>query len=140
MSYPVIPSEISEIERYFMQNETTDETIQMKKILNELTVVFEDTDFFVFATNNILSDMSRLPDRHDCPNSIYLFISSIELKKVCSATVVYKIDPNLDVFVYNTHVLRNDTFVRVREFKYMTAEGILEDMQSAQRSLLNLPV
>lgn len=118
-----------------------DDTFQMQNILNNLTEVFDNTGFTIQWTYSASYFVRhKLPGAHLCLKSIYLLVSSVELQKHADAIIVYQIDPDLNVMVYNTHKLRGDSYAFVRESKYRDAKSLLEDAKSAQRSLLNLPV
>lgn len=116
-----------------------DDTFQMQNILTNLSEVFEGTEFFIHAIHIQDGTVQKLPDRHDNDKSIYLMVSSIPLRKACYGIIVYRVDPDLKVTVYNTHKLRGDSYARVREFKYRTPKLLLEDARSTERSLITLP-
>ena len=118
-----------------------DDTFQMQNILDNLTEVFDKTEFTIhWADNSSYIVRHKLPGAHLCAKSIYLLVTSVELQKHADVIIVYRIGPDLKVMVYNTHKLRDDSYAFVREFKYCHPKSFLEDARSAQRSLLALPI
>jgi hypothetical protein len=111
----------------------------MNNIREDITEAFEGTDFFVLATSSNDETIQKLPDIHCDPMSIYLVVSSIQIRKACLGIIIYRIDLDLKVTVYNTHKLRVGSYARIRDFKYEGGKALLEDAYSAQRSLVNLP-
>ncbi len=121
--------------------------IKRAEMINELNEVLEGTDYFVVSVDPDYPLIDRLPGETLGQDKLTLLVNSIALKVRFnnSPIIVYRFDRedenNITVKVFNTHSLRpKDTYALVREFKYTTASDLLDDIKSAERSLLNLPV
>lgn len=117
-----------------------DDTFQMQNIINNLIDVFGKTDFTIHWCDGSASFMDKLPGLHKGSVNTFLLVTNSELQEKVEAIIVYELEKNLNVNVYNTHILRKGNYVHVRSFKYQSAAAMLEDAKSASRSLLAIPV